>query len=70
MYIGEKRRIHSRSFHHRIKDGGFHYVNPDHFLGLDPMDQSRFHHLYEGETRDQKMFRLPEDDCTHLISNM
>lgn len=38
--------IHSKSFHHRIKDGGAHYFDSNHFLGIDPLDHSKFHEIY------------------------
>ena len=40
-------KIHSRSFHHRIKDGNSHYFDENHFMGIDPLDHARFHEIYE-----------------------
>ena len=47
MYIGEKKRIHPRSFHHRIRDGAANYFDEQHFMGVDPMDCSKFHKLFD-----------------------
>lgn len=53
MDIGKKSRIHSRSFHHRIRDGEGHYFNENHFMGIDPMDHSKFHDVYEIENKER-----------------
>lgn len=69
MYVAEKRRVHPRSFHHRIRDGAVGYFNTDHLLGMDPMDHSRFRGLYEKKKESIKWDVLQEEDTHHLISN-
>jgi hypothetical protein len=69
MYIGEKRRIHSRSFHHRIREGAAHFFDTNHFLGMDPMDLSRFHNPHEDVLPTKKKVLISEEDLSHLISN-
>jgi HSP20 family protein len=46
MFVGQKLHIHPRSFHHRIRDGQAHYFDQNHFLGVDPLDHSKFHDIY------------------------
>ena len=47
MYTGQKFKIHSKSFHHRIRNSHVHYVDTEQFLGIDPFDKSKFHQVYE-----------------------
>ena len=69
MYVGEKKHVHPRSFHHRIRDGAGSFFNSNHFLGMDPMDHSRFQGLYGDKTQKKKVV-LVEEDTHHLISNL
>ena len=47
MYTGEKLTLRPRSFHHRIREGGRHYIDTDQFLGIDPFDKTKFYQVYE-----------------------
>lgn len=47
MYTGNKNQTHPHSFHHSMKDGASHYFDRNHFLGIDPLDHTKFHHFYE-----------------------
>ncbi|MFY0687735.1 MAG: hypothetical protein JXQ90_11250 [Cyclobacteriaceae bacterium] len=47
MFTVEKRRVHPKSFHHRIKDVAGHLIDQDQFMGIDPFDSSKFHDIYE-----------------------
>lgn len=40
-----------KSFHHRIKDGAAHYFDSNHFMGIDPLDHSKFHDIYEDKSK-------------------
>ncbi|MDH5610290.1 MAG: Hsp20 family protein [Cyclobacteriaceae bacterium] len=53
MYIGEKLHVHTKSFHHRIREGNTHYVDRDQFLGIDPFDKSLFHDIYDSKQEEQ-----------------
>lgn len=43
-----------KSFHHRIKDGAAHYFDNNHFMGIDPLDHSKFHDIYEPNRKSTK----------------
>lgn len=47
MYIGKKMRIHSRSFHHRIRDREGQFIDRNQLLGIDPFDHSKFREIYK-----------------------
>lgn len=57
--IMEKLRIHSRSFH-RIRNGETHYFGDDHFMGIDPLDHSKFHKVYD-------LPKEPKTTCKSLM---
>lgn len=40
-------RPHPLSFRHRIRDGASHYIDTGHFMGIDPLDHSKFHDIYK-----------------------
>lgn len=69
MYVAEKKHLHPRSFHHRIRDGAVSYFDSNHFLGLDPLDHSRFQDLYHGKRHSKRRMVLEAEDTNHLISN-
>lgn len=39
-------KFHPLSFRHRIRDGATHYIDTEHFMGIDPLDHSKFHDIY------------------------
>lgn len=42
MVPRNQNRIHTKSFHHLIKEGGGHLIDDQQFLGIDPFDRSKF----------------------------
>ncbi len=54
-------RIHSKSFHHLISEGGGHLINDQQFLGIDPFDHSKFKKIYATK-RSKISNRSPEEE--------
>gem|GEM_PF-1758908 len=55
MKDGTLSQMHPLSFRHRIKDGGSHYIDTEHFMGIDPLDHAKFHEIYKPvQTKDKK----------------
>lgn len=61
MVSRNQRRIHTKSFHHLISEGGGHLIDDQQFLGIDPFDHSKFRTIYT--TKESKSSnRSPEEE--------
>lgn len=47
-------KITNKSFHHRIREGGGHYFDVDHLMGINPFDKTKFTGRYQLQQKPKK----------------